>query len=113
MIHLGWCRWSLLGLIVLQPLWFAWWSPPNALPMSFVLTVTLVPLLLVLPGSWTLKPRTLVITGTLLMAYFCIGVMEAWASPDDLWPGSIQALLCVTFFMGLATIRRTPRASSD
>ncbi len=112
MISLKWCKWSLLGLIILQPLWFVYWSPPEALPLHFVLLVTLIPLLLVFPGSWKLKPRSLVIAGTLLMAYFSIGVMEAWASPEDVWPGSIQALLCVAFFMGLATIRRAP-ASSD
>ena len=111
MISLNWCRWSLLGILVLQPLWFLVLSPPDALPLAFVLTVTLVPLLLVFPGSWKLKPRSLVIAGTLLMAYFCIGVMEAWTHADDLIPGTLQALLCVAFFMGLATIRRD--SSSD
>ncbi|MEN1726820.1 MAG: DUF2069 domain-containing protein [Pseudomonadota bacterium] len=112
MINLSWCKWSLLGLLILQPLWFVLLSPPEAFPLYFVLLVTIVPLLLVFPGSWKLKPRSLVIAGTLLMAYFCIGVMEAWTHVDDLLPGTLQALLCVTFFMGLATIRRE-KASSD
>jgi len=112
MISLYLCRWSMLGLVLLQPLWFVFLSPPEALPMAFVLAITLTPLLLLLPGCWMLKTRSLVIAGIALMAYFSIGVMEAWASAEDVVPGTLQALLCVTFFIGLATIRRAP-ASSD
>ncbi|MBB6087676.1 DUF2069 domain-containing protein [Wenzhouxiangella marina] len=112
MISLSWCRWSLLGLVLLQPLWFAWWSPPSSVPVWLVLGLALLPLLLVLPGSWRLNGRSLVIAGCLLMGYFCIGVMEAWASPAARWPALLQVLLCLLFFTGLATIRRV-RASSD
>lgn len=112
MISLHWCKWSLLGLLILQPLWFIVLSPPEALPQAFVLIVTMTPLLLLLPGCWQLKTRSLVIAGSLLIIYFSIGVMEAWASRADVLPGTLQAILCVTFFMGLATIRRAP-ASSD
>ncbi len=112
MIRLAWCRWTLLGLILLQPLWFAWWSPPSTVPMLVVLALTMTPLLLVFPGSWQLQARSLVVAGTLLMVYFSVGVMEAWASPTARVPASIQVVLCSLFFMGLATIRR-PRANSD
>lgn len=112
MIRLAWCRWTLLGLLILQPIWFAWWSPPSTVPLPVVLILTMTPLLLVFPGSWRLQARSLVIAGTLLMAYFSIGVMEAWASESARVPASIQVVLCSLFFMGLATIRR-PRASSD
>jgi len=112
MISLNWCKWSLLGLLILQPLWFLILSPPEALPLAFVLIVTITPLALLLPGCWLLKTRSLVIAGSLLIVYFSIGVMEAWASSEDILPGSAQAVLCVTFFMGLATIRRAP-ASPD
>lgn len=112
MISLHWCKWSLLGLLILQPIWFVVLSPPEALPLYFVLAVTCLPLLLLLPGCWQLKTRSLVIAGSLLIVYFSIGVMEAWASSADVLPGTLQAIFCVTFFMGLATIRRSP-ASSD
>jgi uncharacterized membrane protein len=112
LISLNWCRWSLLGLLLLQPIWFLVLSPPEALPLTFVLCTTILPLALLLPGCWRLKTRSLVIAGSLLIVYFSIGVMEAWASSADVLPGTLQAILCVTFFMGLATIRRPP-ASSD
>ncbi len=112
MIRLAWCRWTLLGLIVLQPLWFFWWAPLTGVHPGLVLALSMTPLLLVFPGSWRLQGRSLVIAGTLLMIYFSIGVMEAWASPPARVPALIQVILCSGFFMGLVTIRRSP-ASSD
>lgn len=105
-IQLSWCRWSLLGLVLLQPLWFAWLAPPpQGLPLGFVLALTLLPLLLVLPGVWRLHQRPLVIAGFILMFHFCLAVMEAW-NPAARLPALMQILLISVYFIALPTIRR-------
>jgi uncharacterized membrane protein len=111
LIQLSWCRWSLLGLVLLQPIWFAWLAPPQALPLGFVLTVTLLPLLMVLPGVWRLRQRPLVIAGFILMFHFCLAVMEAW-NPAARLPAFLQLGLITVYFIALPTIRRR-QASSD
>jgi uncharacterized membrane protein len=109
-IHLSWCRWSLLGLVLLQPIWFAWLAPVQSLPLGFVLALTLLPLLLVLPGVWRLRQRPLVIAGFILMFHFCLAVMELW-DPAARLPAVVQILLISVYFTGLPAIRRP--ASSD
>ena len=104
-IRLSWCRWSMLGLVLLQPIWFVWWAPQQALPLGFVLTLTLLPLLLVLPGVWQLRQRPLVIAGFILIFHFCLAVMEAW-NPAARLPALLQILLICVYFIALPTIRR-------
>jgi uncharacterized membrane protein len=110
-IQLSWCRWSLLGLVVLQPLWWLVLAPPQAVHPGLALSLTLLPLLLVLPGVWQLRNRPLVVAGFILMFHFCLGVMEAWSSPAARWPALIQVLLVTIYFIALPTVRRR-RASS-
>lgn len=109
-VQLSWCRWSMLGLVLLQPLWFVWLAPTQALPLGFVLALTLLPLLLVLPGVWQLRQKPLVIAGFILMFHFCLAVMETW-NPVARVPALIQIVLISIYFIALPTIRR--RASND
>lgn len=111
MIRLSWCRWSLLGLIVLQVAWFAWLHPSPQLAMPVVLVLTAGPLLLALPFIWSLRPRPLVIAGLVLLIYFSVGVMEAWANPAVRGLALLQTALVLAYFTGLATIRRNPAAA--
>lgn len=111
-VQLSWCRWSMVGLVVLQPLWFGWIAPPQALPLGFVLALTLLPLVLLLPGVWLLQGRPLVIAGFILMFHFCLAVMEAWSSPPARWPALAQIALITVYFIALPTVRRR-RANSD
>lgn len=111
-IKLSWCRWSLLGLILLQPLWWLWLAPPQVMPAALALGISLLPLLPVLPGVWRLHQRPLVIAGFILMFHFCLGVMEAWSNPTARAPALMQVILVSLYFIALPTIRRR-QASSD
>lgn len=106
MISLAWCRWSLLTLIVLQLAWFGWLQPPQHISMLAAVVIAAGPLLVLLPFAWTLKPRALVVTGLVLLLYFSIGVMEAWANPSVRALALAQVILVLAYFTGLATIRR-------
>jgi len=111
MINLHWCRWSLLGLVLLQPFWFVYWHPPGGWATLVITVIATGPLLLLLPGCWRSNGRSLVMAGTLLMLYFSFGVMETWSSPPSRLPAILQTALTTAFFMGLATIRRAPARS--
>ena len=103
-----WCRWSLLGLVLLQPAWFGWFYNPGMPLVLVVLAVALAPLLAVLPGIWQLKPRSLVIGGCLLLLYFCFAVMEAWMHQAARSLALTQIVLISLYFAGLAMIRKSP-----
>lgn len=111
MIRLSWCRWSLVGLLLLQLAWFGWLVPPEGSARIVALLLAAGPLALALPYAWSLRPRSLVVTGLLLLIYFSIGVMEAWASPALRAPALAQIVLVLAYFTGLATIRRQPARS--
>lgn len=108
MIPLWWCRVSVAGLIVLQPVWFAGVNSPVHVPVTLVLAITMVPLLAVLPGVWQLRPRALVIAGCVLLLYFSFAVMEAWAQPAARWPALVQIFLIGLFFIALPSVRKVP-----
>ena len=112
MIPLWWCRIALVGLLLIQPIWFGWINPPTVVSPWLVLTLTMLPLLLVLPGTWRLRPRSLVIAGCLLLLYFCLAVMEAWANPAARWPAVAQVMLIAVYFIALPSVRQQP-AHSD
>lgn len=106
MIRLSWCRWSLLALIPVQLAWFGWLHPPQLMPQGLALSLSVLPLLLVLPFAWPLKARGLVVAGLILLIYFSIGVTEAWANPAVRPIALVQVGLVVIYFTALATIRR-------
>lgn len=108
MIALNWCRLALAGLLILQPLWFGWLNPPEIMPPWLAVIITSVPLLLVLPGGWHLRPRGLVIAGCLLLPYFCLAVMEAWANPPARLPAVVQIVLIAIYFTALPAVRKQP-----
>ncbi len=112
MIRLSWCRWSLLALIPVQLIWFIWLQPPQILPLALVLALSILPLLLVLPFAWRLKPRGLVVAGLFLLVYFSVGVTEAWVNPNVRLIALVQVGLVVIYFTALATIRRQPSTSA-
>ena len=101
----GTCRWSLIALIVLQPLWFAWLAPPKLVPAWLAVTIMGLPLLLLLPFVWRLRKEALVITGCVLLLHFCLAVAEAWASPAARVPAVIQALLVGIYFVAMSSLR--------
>jgi len=106
MIQLTFCRWSLIGLIIIQLAWFGWMIPMDASTRLAAVALSTLPLLIALPLIWSLQPRPLVITGLVLLVYFSIGVSEAWANPAARLPAVFQVAMVLAYFTGLATIRR-------
>ena len=109
MIPLSWCRWILLALIAVQLIWYGWLNPPQILPLAMALGLSVMPLLVVLPFAWALKPHGLVVAGLVLLIYFSIGVTEAWVRPDLRVIALVQVILVVLYFTALATNRRRRR----
>jgi uncharacterized membrane protein len=112
MIALNYCRWSVLGLIILQPAWVLALKPALFPGTFLLLGVTLGPLLVLLPGVWRLRARSLVITGCLLLLYFSFAVMEIRVNSTALIPAMSQIGLVVLYFMALPAIRRQ-RTTTD
>ncbi len=108
MIPLICCRYAMAGLVLLQPLWFGWFNRPELMPPWVAVIITMLPLLMVMPGSWRLQPRELVIAGCLLLPYFCLAVMEAWANPPARLPALVQIALIAVFFTALPAVRKQP-----
>lgn len=109
MIRLSWCRWSLLAVLVLQPIWFGWLYPSAHFPVWLVLAVTMIPLLLPAIGVWRLQTRALVIAGIVLMFHFSYAVMEAYANLTVRPLALVQVALVTIYFIGLAMVRFQPR----
>lgn len=105
-----WCRWTFVGLVLLQVVWFGWLQPTTTVfPAPWALIVALVPLLPLLPGVWRLKGKPLVIAGCLLLLYFSFAVMEAWAGEVGRMLALIQIALITVYFTALLAIRRRPK----
>jgi len=102
---------AVAGLLLLQPLWFAWLAPPTVLPPGIVTTVTATPLAILLIGLWRGGRFESVLTGCVLLIYFCYAVMEAWVGGPAQVPAMIQIALVVVFFSALPW-RRPPPAGS-
>jgi uncharacterized membrane protein len=113
MTRLNLCRWSLIGLIVVQAVWFGWMVPMEDSTRMIVLALAAGPLMVALPFVWRLTPRALVVTGLMLLVYFLVGVSEAWANPAVRAPAVFQVFLILAYFTGLATIRRRSPAPAD
>lgn len=107
----GACRWALVGLIVLQPVWFGWLAPPELVPPWMAITVMGLPLLLALPFVWRLRRDALVVAGCVLLAHFCLAVSEAWANPAARIPAVIQVLLIGVYFTAMSSLRFGRRKS--
>lgn len=105
MIGLGICRWALLALIALQPLWFAWLAPPELMSPWLAVLLTGTPLLIALPFVWRLGRQALIVTGCILLFYFCLAIAETWVTPAARLAAIAQVLLILLYFTGLTSIR--------
>jgi len=101
----GTCRWTLVGLVVLQPAWFVWLAPPELVPPWMAVTVMGLPLLLALPFVWRLRKNALVVVGCILLIHFCLAVSEAWANPVARVPAVIQVVLIGIYYTAMSSLR--------
>lgn len=100
------CRWSLLGLLLWQPVWHVWWHPPVELPLAFAISVSVLPMLIAVALGWRLTRDGLVLAGCILLLYFTYAVTEAYAVPALRGVASVQIILITVFFLGLLNLRR-------
>ena len=90
--RIGLIAWALL--VVLQLVWHAWLAPPQNMPMTLLLAITVVPLLLPLFAISDVR-RALLWVGILSLFYFCHGVSEAWSSAGERWLAVAEIVLTV------------------
>ena len=88
--RVGLAAWA--ALLLLQPIWHAWLVPPERMPLTLVLAITVVPLLLPLTALRNVR-RALLWVGVLSLFYFCHGVAEAWSSSTERWLGVVEIAL--------------------
>lgn len=107
------CRWSFLGLLLLQPVWFGWLYPPLFWPTPMVLAIMLIPLSVMMLGVWRLRSRALVVAGFLLLFYFSYAVSETYASPRVRGMALVQIALITAYFTGLFGMWRARRSKAS
>jgi uncharacterized membrane protein len=107
--RVGLVVWALL--VVLQLAWHAWLVPPQNMPLTLVLAITVVPLLLPLLALRDAR-RALLWVGILSLFYFCHGVSEAWSSAGERWLAMAEIVLTVLLIAALgAGVKRRPPAT--
>lgn len=103
---LGLAAWA--ALAVLQPIWHGWLLPPQSMPVTLVLAITLGPLLLPL-AALSNPRRALLWVGILALFYFCHGVAEAWSSPAERTLALVEIALTLLLIGALGAGVRRPR----
>lgn len=104
----GLVAWALL--VVLQLAWHAWLVPPQSMPLTLLLAITVIPLLLPLLALRDVR-RALLWVGILSLFYFCHGVSEAWGSAGERWLAIAEIVLTVLLIAALgAGVKRRPPA---
>lgn len=103
--RIGLAAWA--ALVALQLIWHAWLVPPERMPLSLVLAITVLPLLLPLTALRNVR-RALLWVGVLSLFYFSHGIAEAWSSPAERWLGLIEVALTVLLIgaLGAGVTRR-------
>ena len=97
--RLGFIAWGALAL--LQVVWHAWLLPPARMPLAVALAIALLPLAIPLL-YWRSPSRALLLAGMISLFYFCHGVAEAWAAPDERVFAVIELALAVTVILACA-----------
>jgi uncharacterized membrane protein len=109
MQRIGFGAW--IAQAILQIIWHAWWLPPQRMPVAVALSIALLPLALPL-AYWRTPPRALIAAGMVSLFYFCHGVAEAWASPPERVPASIEIALALALIASLVRKPQRKRATS-
>lgn len=103
MQRIGFTAWGLLAL--LQIAWHAWLIPPQSMPLALALAIALLPLALPLL-YWRRPQRALLAAGMIALFYFCHGVAEGWAVPQERVLAWIEIVLAIALILSSA---RKPR----
>ena len=104
-----------LALVALQPLWHGLLAPPARVPVAVAVLAATVPIALPLL-AWRRRHRALLLASIVALAYFCHGVMEAWAAPGVRVLALAEAATALVLVVAVGTIglegrraRRAPR----
>jgi len=103
-------RGSYFALVALQTAWHALLPTPTGSGSWLLAGAATLPLLLPARGVWRGSLRSMTWAGYLVMLYLVIGVMEAWANPDQRAPALLQIVL-VAVFVG-SVLAHSRRADS-
>lgn len=108
--RIGFVAWGALAL--LQIVWHAWLLPPARIPIAVALAIALLPLAIPLL-YWRTPTRALLLAGMICLFYFCHGVAEAYAAPDERVLACIEIVLAVGVILANARMpkRRRPAGS--
>jgi len=106
--RIGLIAWALL--VLLQFAWHAWLVPPQSMPLSLLLAITVIPLLLPLLALRDVR-RALLWVGILSLFYFCHGVSEAWSAPGQRWLAIAEIVLTLLLIGMLGAGVKRPRAA--
>lgn len=99
-----------LALVAHQLAWHALLPPPHGAGKWWLALLAAAPLLLPLKGLLKGSLRSMTWAGYLAMLYLVIGVMEAWANPDQRYAALAQVLLVVVFVVAVLRFsRQVPR----
>lgn len=98
-----------LALLAWQPLWHAALPEPAGSRNAWLAVLAALPLLALTPGVLRGRPRSRYWAMFLVMAYFIVGIVEAWANPPQRAAATMQILLCLGYFGGLVLISRASR----
>jgi len=98
-----------IALIALQGAWYAWLFPPQQIPVTLVLAITVIPLLLPFFAIRNVR-RALLLAGMLSLFYFCHGIAESWSSAEERGLALLEVLLTVILIGALgAGVKRKPK----
>lgn len=105
--RIGFAAWG--ALAALQIVWHAWLLPPARMPIAVALLFALVPLAIPLV-YWRRPARALLLAGMICLFYFCHGVAEAYAAPQERVFAAIEIVLAVVVILACARMPKRRRA---
>lgn len=104
-------RWLALGgylsLLALILIWNTVMAPSDRYPVALILIVLLVPMLFPLRGLLYGRRYTYAWTSMLSLAYFVIGVSDAYSDPVDGLYGWLMIVFSLSWFTGAVLYVRT------
>ena len=105
-------RWSQLMLaaylcsLAWQVIWHGLLPPPYGSRNAWLAIFACLPLLIPLSGLLRMNYRSMIWAGLLLVAYFTIGIMEAWSNAPQRLPALVQIILPVIYLLAFSRRNR-------
>ena len=105
-----------LALLLLQPAWYLWLSPPAVLTPMLATALMALPILPAILLALLGRPSAGFWAGVAALFYFSHGVMEAWSHPPAAVPAWIETLLATALVFAASwrglQARRASRAAA-